>query len=184
MTRRKEQITEIILISVAVLGGMALALVMPNIVKLYPYLFKGGQGNRRRYYIQSRFRELVRKGYLKIDTRHHVILTPQGEQVLREFKADQWLQKQKKKRWDGKWRIVAFDIHERFRKQRDLLRMELKAAGFMQLQRSMWVTPYECADFVTLLKTDLLIGKSVLYITADAIESDYVLREYFDLLRR
>ena len=78
--------------------------------------------------------------------------------------------------------LVAFDIHERSRTQRDLLRIELKEAEFVQLQRSMWVTPHECADFITLLKTDLRIGRSILYIVATSIEEDYALRKQFGFL--
>ncbi|MDP3766999.1 MAG: hypothetical protein Q8S13_03210, partial [Dehalococcoidia bacterium] len=39
---------------------------------------------------------------------------------------------------DGVRRIVVFDIPERERKKRDTLRLELMAAGFMPLQKSVW----------------------------------------------
>ena len=132
--------------------------------------------------MQSRVTKLIAQKYLHVDEKRRITLTRRGEKALRQFRIQQWLQKQKKRRWDGKWRIVAFDIHERSRTQRDLLRIELKEAGFVQLQRSMWVTPHECADFITLLKTDLHIGRSILYIVATSIEEDYALRKQFGFL--
>lgn len=41
-------------------------------------------------------------------------------------------------RTDGIRRLVIFDIPERDRKKRDAIRLELVAAGFTQLQKSVW----------------------------------------------
>lgn len=46
--------------------------------------------------------------------------------------------------WDGKYRIVAFDIPEKRRLARDLLRRKLKNWGFLPWQRSVWVTKKNC----------------------------------------
>lgn len=42
--------------------------------------------------------------------------------------------------WDGQWRIVIFDIPEKRRIARDLLRNRLKEWGFTQKQKSVWIT--------------------------------------------
>jgi DNA-binding transcriptional regulator PaaX len=44
--------------------------------------------------------------------------------------------------WDGKWRVVAFDIPERSRSFRAILREHLHEAEFYQLQQSVFVSPY------------------------------------------
>lgn len=44
------------------------------------------------------------------------------------------------KKWDGKWRIIIFDIPEKHRKIRNTLRSQLKRWEFKQLQKSVWVT--------------------------------------------
>ena len=55
-------------------------------------------------------------------------------------------------KWDGKWRLVIWDIPEKRRVARDLLRHKLKLLGFTQLQRSIWVTKKNCTkplrDFI------------------------------------
>jgi len=43
--------------------------------------------------------------------------------------------------WDGKWRIVFFDLPEEARLLRNEFRKQLKAAHFGGLQKSAWITP-------------------------------------------
>lgn len=43
--------------------------------------------------------------------------------------------------WDGKWRMVLFDIGEAQSTQRDRLRRYLRDAGFGYLQHSVWISP-------------------------------------------
>src|SRR3989344_2261550 len=45
----------------------------------------------------------------------------------------------KSKTWDGKWRIVLFDIPEKYKKVRDALRYHIKKLGFHELQKSVFV---------------------------------------------
>ena len=83
--------------------------------------------------------------------------------------------------WDGKWRLVIVEIPEKKRGVRDRIRGLVVRLGFLRLQDSVWVYPYDCEELVTLLKTDLKIGRAVLYIIADAIEFDRPLRAHFGL---
>lgn len=43
--------------------------------------------------------------------------------------------------WDGKWRMVVFDLPEKKRGLRNELRKQLRAARFGGLQRSVWISP-------------------------------------------
>ena len=47
-------------------------------------------------------------------------------------------------KWDGKYRIIIFDVPEKRRAVRDLLRYNLKSWGFTQWQQSVWVTKKDC----------------------------------------
>lgn len=44
--------------------------------------------------------------------------------------------------WDGRWRLVLFDIGEEQAVQRDRLRRYLRSRGFGYLQHSVWVSPH------------------------------------------
>lgn len=87
----------------------------------------------------------------------------------------------KKRRWNGRWRVVIFDVPERRRQTRDRLRDIMKEVGFVRLQDSVWVFPYDCEDFITLLKAELKIGVAILYMVVEQIENDKYLREHFGL---
>lgn len=56
------------------------------------------------------------------------------------------------KEWDGKWRLLIFDIPEKRRQARDLLRSKLKQWGFVHFQQSVWGTKKNCTkalrDFI------------------------------------
>ena len=54
----------------------------------------------------------------------------------------------KKKRRDGNWLMLIFDIPEKKRKLRDLLRENLQILGFKLLQKSIWVCPYDILEQV------------------------------------
>jgi phenylacetic acid degradation operon negative regulatory protein len=46
-----------------------------------------------------------------------------------------------KRKWDGRWRLVLFDVPENCRQTRDKLRVHLRHRGFGCLQNSVWITP-------------------------------------------
>ncbi len=43
--------------------------------------------------------------------------------------------------WDGKWRVVLFDVPTKHNVQREQLRRYLRGKGFGCLQHSVWITP-------------------------------------------
>lgn len=91
------------------------------------------------------------------------------------------MEKAKRKKWDQKWRVVIFDVWENTREKRDALRYEIKNFGFIQLQRSVWIYPYECADFIELLKMNLSFGKNIRYMIVEKLDHDDKLKKYFKI---
>jgi len=61
---------------------------------------------------------------------------------------------EKKRRPDGKWIMLIFDVPERKRYLRDLLRSAIYFLGYKMFQRSVWVCPYD-----VLKKTEALLRK-------------------------
>jgi len=78
----------------------------------------------------------------------------------------------KKEKWDGKWRMVAFDIPNEFGRGRNALRYRLKLAGFYELQKSLFLYPYDCQkeinDFIELFK----LQKYVRFALLDFIDNE------------
>lgn len=67
-------------------------------------------------------------------------ITAAGREFLqREFPVFRW----QGVKWDGLWRMVAYDIEEKRKDVRDGLRRKLEELGFGMLQRSLWMTPHD-----------------------------------------
>ena len=45
------------------------------------------------------------------------------------------------RRWDGRWRLVLFDVPRTCNSKRDKFRRYLQSRGFGYLQNSVWITP-------------------------------------------
>ncbi len=175
---RKENLQKIILGTIAVAGVLSIGLVAPNVIGAMNKL--GVLPNpRRREYVSSSASKLARRGFLEFKDGYYRI-TPEGEKVLRRWEISNFKLK-KPKRWDGKWRMVIFDIPERKKKVRKQVSALFQLAGLYRLQDSVWVYPYDCEDVIGLLKTDFGVGKDLLYIIADEIENDRHLRTEFEL---
>ena len=82
--------------------------------------------------------------------------------------------------WDGKWRMVMFDIPEDKKVAREALRRKLKDLGFAQFQKSVWLYPYPCEEEIDFVTEFFSIAMYVNLITVK-IESDRPLRAEFKL---
>lgn len=81
-------------------------------------------------------------------------------------------------RWDGQWRFFLFDIPEKRRILRDILRARLKSLGFFQFQKSVWIYPFECEKELRYVCEYLEATPYTMMFTAK-IDNDRILRRYF-----
>ncbi len=171
----------IILMTVATAGILAVAVLAPNALQVLRPFLKNKKKYNLNSYLNQKAKKLVKDGFLKIDTENEkqfLLLTKKGERKLLYY---QITEKKKNTKWDGKWRVVVFDVWENVRSKRDLLRMEIKNFGFIQLQRSVWIYPFNCSEFIELLKTDLAFGKNIRYMVVEKLDHDQNLCKHFGL---
>jgi hypothetical protein len=90
--------------------------------------------------------------------------------------------KNKKEKWDGKWRMVAFDIPEKYRRGRDALRRKLKKIGFCELQKSVFITPYNCKKEIGLLVKYFDLSKYVRFGILVSVDNGNYFEKYFKLI--
>ncbi len=57
----------------------------------------------------------------------------------------------------------------------------MRSFGFVKLQESVWVYPYECERVIALLKAQYKMGKELVYIVAGEIENNDWLKKEFGL---
>lgn len=179
---KRTSITPVVLGVVGIAGVMAVAAIAPGALSVLAPLVK----HRRRYrtprYLEGVVGKLQKQKLIRVyyDRGEPMArLTPKGEAVLARHVLSERLRQPQK--WDGKWRVVIFDIHEFKRTTRDRIRKNIAHFGFLKLQNSVWVFPYECEEIVTLLKADCRLGQELLYMAVEKIENDGWLRRKFDL---
>lgn len=85
------------------------------------------------------------------------------------------------KRWDGKWRMVLYDIPVKHRHTQRAFRNMLKRLKFLQLQKSVYLTPYPCIEEVEFLREYFGLSTNVTVLTVGELENSHVYREYFGL---
>lgn len=85
-----------------------------------------------------------------------------------------------KQEWDGFWRIVVFDIPEKLKKIRSLLRRNLTVLGFVPWQKSVWVSPLAHERLVArFLKENNLEDYAVVLKTGELlIEDEEAFKEF------
>ena len=82
-------------------------------------------------------------------------------------------------KWDKKWRVVIFDIPEKRKTSRDILRHKLVRMGFEKIQESVYVFPFECTNQISTLAEQLLITKNVLIMISDIIQGEEEIIDHF-----
>lgn len=87
----------------------------------------------------------------------------------------------KPRRWDGKWRIVSFDIPEESRHARDTFRGHLQRLGFFELHQSLFVVPWPCEKEVRIIAEQLRINEYVHSIIADELDHEETVQQWFNL---
>jgi len=106
-----------------------------------------------------------------------VKISEKGKKKLLKFNLEKMQLNHKK--WDGKWRIIIYDIFTSKRQEAELFRRTLKRLKFLKLQRSVYLTPFKCHDEIEYLRQVCNIGKEVLILTVSGIENETAYREYF-----
>lgn len=165
-----------IIASIAIAPGIALAFAP----------FARRPGWRQRGEVDRSLRRLVRRGFVASVRRGRVMhyrLTDRGRVYLMRCEHAHAAQ-ERPKRWDGKWRILIFDIPEKQRHLRDMLRDRLVRLGFANIQKSVWLTPYPCDDVVRMLRVDLRYTGDIQAFTATSFldrTAEHRWRHHFDV---
>ena len=72
-----------------------------------------------------------------------------------------------KEKWDGKWRIISYEIPEKKREIRDRLRREMQGWGLGPWHRSFWLTPHPILPTLKLLTSQKEEEKYIQAFEAD-----------------
>lgn len=117
---------------------------------------------------------LQQKGLVDKKEKHYQ-LTSQGLNIIQVFqkKADY-----NKKEWDGKWRIVMFDIPEKQRNERYWLRYHLFALDYKPLQKSVFLGKYPIEEDMYQKLIERELHQYVRLITVGEIDDEQIFEEF------
>jgi DNA-binding transcriptional regulator PaaX len=130
--------------------------------------------------IQSLYRSRLIDGQPGKDGKWTLVLTEQGKRVALMYNIEEMTIPTPQK-WDKKWRIVISDIPERIKKVREAFRMHLKSMGFFELQKSVFVYPFDCKKELEYIIEFYNIRKHVRFIVAHSIDNELHIKQYFKL---
>jgi DNA-binding transcriptional regulator PaaX len=171
------------------LGGVALGgAIVPGLLKaLKEFGLSEEEIGFDRKKINNAIRQLKRKKMVEIikddDGKVSVRLTNKGRDRVREFSIDTIFIK-KSKKWDGRWRILIFDIPTRpkiYNQAREALRAKIKELGFYQMQKSVWVYPYDFEDEILFIAEAFSVEKHIEIITSEKLLHGENLKSIFGL---
>jgi len=179
----KSEITKDIFKILLISGAICIAATSPyfglNLIKGFKRLKKY---KKKRVY--DTFYKLRKNGHIQMKSRGgqiYISLTDKGKRMAGWLQIDA-LKIKKPKKWDRKWRLVAFDISQLRMIYREALRGKLKELGFRQVQKSVWIHPFNCRDEINLLRDFFGFSQDeVRLIIADNIERDKEYKEIFKL---
>lgn len=106
-------------------------------------------------------------------------LTQKGHSKYLKFKMEDW--SQKNRGWDGKWRLVIYDIGKLKKTNQENFRRILKQMNFWPLQESVYLTPYKCQEAVEYLKEYFDLGQEVIFLEISKLENENLYKQYFGL---
>ena len=150
----------------------------------YPHPYYHTFCEHRKASFVSTLSKLKKDGYLKITTHNNekiFVLTEKGRKKREKAISEVKRVCIRKESWDGKWRLIIFDIPEKMKKYRDFLRGELHQYGFVQLQKSVWVTPYRIDEDIRILISEHGLARFVKCAVIEKWDDENKLKELFRL---
>jgi DNA-binding transcriptional regulator PaaX len=182
---RRARIQDAVALTLYGVSAIALAMLAGNTVQILRHIDPNFSKKRKPdYRIRQAVKRLESRGLVVRAGSGHMRsfrLSKKGEQYAERLHTTGRVHMPRPAKWDERWRIVIFDIWERRRNVRQRLRAILQRVGFVRLQNSVWIYPYECEELLAFIKTDLRLGRGILYIIAEGVEGDGYIRRHFGL---
>lgn len=109
-------------------------------------------------------------------------LTHQGKQLVRQYNLED-MRLKKPKNWDRQWRILIYDIPIHQKQASNAFREKLRDLGLFPIQKSVWVSPYECLAEIEFLATvfDIDVDRCICCLTAKDVPRRKEITKFFGL---
>lgn len=153
-----------LLVALLAVGGIITAVSITPAVLAPAIAFQALNDNaQKRGKYRNTYTYAQRRGLIKTNkTKGTISLTPKGEEraLLHYLSSLHEPKNKKRKKWNGTWYIIMFDIPIEHKTKRDALRLFIKRIGAKQLQKSVWITPWDPREEITLLREVFNLNES------------------------
>lgn len=134
--------------------------------------------HKQKKYLKQSLERLISHGFIqRKDDKFN--LTSAGLRFLKKRRLISSLPTGQK--WDGRWRLISFDVPGNYNQKRDQLRSILKTFDFYQLQKSVWVCPNFLAENFWHLIIKENLSQYCKIMMVEIIEGDEELKRHFKL---
>lgn len=178
---KKGEIAIIILKTIALSGAIVVCASMPGMALVLKMFLP--KDDREKKKIVNSFYNLNKQGFIKKYKKNNkdiIEITEKGKKKLLQYNL-QTMKLSPSKKWDNLWKVVIFDIPEKKKIARRSLSNKLKDAGFYQLQKSVFISPYECKDEIDFIGNYFYVRKYIKYMTVKDVEGSKKIKAYFKI---
>ncbi len=145
----------------------------------------GGASSKERYKYKATFKDLMKARLIEKrklpDGKLALVLSEDGRKKVLSYDFDD-LKISAPKKWDRKWRIIIFDLPKRFERERQAWRLKLRRLGFYQLQKSVWIHPFECENEIDFVTEHFGISPHVRIIVTEKFSGSEEVKDFFNLV--
>lgn len=174
--------------ALAILGttaGIAALVVFPGLAIVAKEFLRHQRGRRAysRHTMRNTLLRMEQRGFIRLVGKEGelmVQLTKDGKRMLKNLRYETLCIPPPTK-WDGAWRLVAFDIPEKKRATRFLFRKKLREMGFVRIEKSLFLHPHPCTTEIAYLVDFLGIAPFVHLIHATSFNDDLRWQRHFKL---
>lgn len=131
---------------------------------------------KKKKYLKQSLERFIKNG-LVVRREGKFFVTRKGAIFFRRIAVKATLRNTKS--WDGKWRLVTFDVPVNVDEKRYQLRGLLKEFGFYQLQKSVWIYPSYLAEKFWRLLVDLELDQYCKVMLVEFLEGDVEVKRHF-----
>lgn len=139
---------------------------------------------KKRYTNKLSLKRLEACGYVRRksqDGSMGFFITKEGRRMLSEIYKNSSIAIMQPKKWDGLWRVIAYDFPEGERSARNSLRHVLAKSHFLQLQKSVWIFPYDSTTLAQLLRKNDVVRKHAVFMKVAQISPAPYYKKHFNL---
>jgi len=182
---RRNNLTKDTILKIAAAGILMLGGGSPFTVRSIQTYFK----DRDKRLARRRARiiwELQKRKVISIteleDGRIKIELAQRGKKIIQIYKLED-VKLKRPKVWDKRWRIVMYDIPSKRRSASQAFRKKLEDLGLYRLQKSVWISPYDCLSELDFLASifEIEMDKHVHYFVSAEIPKRREIEKFFEL---